>query len=79
MTIGILAFGSLLDEPGAELEAHIARRIEGIETPFAVEFARSSRTRDGAPTLVPVTGAGLARRVAYSPRGEPRRVRIDAP
>ena len=58
MTVGILAFGSLLDEPGAELEAHIVRRIEGIETPFAVEFARSSRTRDGAPTLVPVRVGG---------------------
>lgn len=62
MTVGILAFGSLLDEPGAELEARIARRVEGIETPFAVEFARSSHTRDGAPTLVPVSvgGAPLA-------------------
>ncbi len=58
MTVGIVAFGSLLDEPGAELEARIARRIEGIETPFAVEFARSSRTRDGAPTLVPVRVGG---------------------
>ena len=58
MSVGILAFGSLSDEPGAELEARIERRIEGIETPFAVEFARSSRTRDGAPTLVPVTAGG---------------------
>jgi hypothetical protein len=48
----------LLDEPGPELEARIARRIEGIETPFAVEFARSSRTRDGAPTLVSVRVGG---------------------
>jgi hypothetical protein len=29
-----------------------------VETPFPVEFARSSRTRDGAPTLVPVSQGG---------------------
>lgn len=60
MTIGILAFGSLLSEPGAELQACVVRRIEGIETPFPVEFARSSRTRGGGPTLVPVTADGAA-------------------
>jgi hypothetical protein len=52
MTIGILAYGSLLEDAGAELERHIVRR-EPVETPFAVEFAHSSRGRDGAPTLVP--------------------------
>ncbi len=57
MSVGILAFGSLVEEPGAELEAVITRRIE-LETPFSVEFARSSRTRDGAPTLVPVSEGG---------------------
>ena len=57
MGIGILAFGSIAEEPGAELAAAITRRIE-VETPFAVEFARSSRTRDGAPTLVPVGEGG---------------------
>ena len=57
MGVGILAFGSLVEEPGAELAAAVARRIE-VETPFAVEFARSSRTRDGAPTLVPVSEGG---------------------
>lgn len=60
MAIGILAFGSLLDEPGAEMEACIVRRVKDVETPFAVEFARSSRTRDGGPTLVPVTAGGAA-------------------
>ncbi len=29
-------------------------------TPFAVEFARQSRTRSGAPTLVPVASGGAA-------------------
>jgi hypothetical protein len=57
MTAGILAFGSVNSEPGAELAAVIASRIE-VETPFTVEFARSSRTRDGAPTLVPVSEGG---------------------
>ncbi len=27
-------------------------------TPFGIEFARSSRTRDGAPVLVPVGTSG---------------------
>ena len=57
MGVGILAFGSIAGEPGAELAAAVTRRIE-VETPFAVEFARSSRTRDGAPTLVPVSEGG---------------------
>jgi hypothetical protein len=35
----------------------IVQRIK-VETPFRVEFARSSRTRDGAPTLVPVSSGG---------------------
>ena len=55
--VGILAFGSLVEEPGAELEAVITRRIQ-VETPFLVEFARSSQSRDGAPTLVPVSQGG---------------------
>jgi hypothetical protein len=57
MGVGILAFGSIVEQPGAELAAAVTRRVE-IETPFAVEFARSSRTRDGAPTLVPVNEGG---------------------
>ncbi len=57
MGVGILAFGSMVEEPGAELAAVITRRIK-VETPFRVEFARSSRTRDGAPTLVPVSAGG---------------------
>jgi hypothetical protein len=53
--IGILAFGSLIDHPGKEIEAMEIRseRRQEVETPFAVEFARSSRGRAGAPTLVP--------------------------
>ncbi|OWK26592.1 hypothetical protein AJ87_05965 [Rhizobium yanglingense] len=45
----------MINEPGAELEKVIARRMSaGISTPFPVEFARSSRSRKGGPTLVPV-------------------------
>jgi len=58
--IGILAFGSLLDDPGAEISRLIERRIEPVTTPFKVEFARASISRDGAPTLVPVDQGGAA-------------------
>ena len=58
MTIGILAYGSLIPDPGREIEAATARRISGVKTPFKVEFSRSSRVRDGAPTLVPVDKGG---------------------
>ena len=59
MTIGILSFGTLLEDPGAELAAAV-QRITDVETPFKVEFARAAITRDGAPTLVPVTSGGAA-------------------
>jgi hypothetical protein len=59
MSVGIVAFGSIVDEPGPELEAVTVRRVS-VQTPFAVEFARSSRTRDGGPTLVPVNEGGAA-------------------
>lgn len=56
--VGILAYGSLGDDPGVEIEPLIVDRIENVETPFRVEFARTSRTRGGAPTLVPVREGG---------------------
>jgi hypothetical protein len=56
--IGILAFGSLLEEPGAEIAPLIVERISRVETPFRIEFARSSPTRSGAPTVVPVESGG---------------------
>ena len=58
MSIGILAYGSLIEDPGKELGPVIQERIAGVETPFSVEFARSSRSRDGAPTLIPVRDGG---------------------
>jgi hypothetical protein len=52
-SIGILAYGSLLADPGGEIDAATVGRIS-VETPFPIEYARSSTGRDGAPTLVPV-------------------------
>jgi len=52
-TVGILAYGSLIEDPGKEICPLIIERIKDIETPFPVEFARSSKSRGGAPTLIP--------------------------
>ncbi len=54
---GVLAYGSLVGDPGCELAPLITQRIETL-TPFPVEFARKSSTRGGAPTLVPVPKDG---------------------
>ena len=52
LKLGILAFGSLIDDPGGEIQSKIIMRIK-TTTPFPVEFGRySGRTRGGAPTLV---------------------------
>lgn len=56
--VGILAYGSLIGEPGEELGPLTVRRISDVQTPFTVEFARSSSGRDGAPTLIPVSEGG---------------------
>lgn len=50
--VGILAYGSLITEPGEEIGPKIRMRIK-TQTPFPVEYGRLSRTRGGAPTLVP--------------------------
>jgi hypothetical protein len=55
--IGILAFGSLMDDPGPEIERWIVGRRR-VKTPFHVEFARYSEKRGGGPTLVPVERGG---------------------
>lgn len=55
--LGILAYGSLIDHPGKELAPLIVGRID-CETPFKVEFARLSRSRNNAPTLIPVSNGG---------------------
>jgi hypothetical protein len=50
--IGILAYGSLIGDPGKEIKPLIVKRI-ATKTPFPVEFARLSRKRGNAATLVP--------------------------
>ncbi|MYB40475.1 hypothetical protein F4X86_04405 [Candidatus Saccharibacteria bacterium] len=59
-TVGILAYGSLLSHPGKEIRNARIDTIGKVETPFCVEFARSSQGRGGAPTLVPVKDGGAA-------------------
>lgn len=56
--IGILAYGSLINDPGDEMRVATVSCIKDVVTPFKVEFARSSSTRHDAPTLVPVTEGG---------------------
>ncbi len=52
MKIGILAYGSLIEEPGVEIDPLMEKIIKNVETPFKIEFSRTSSTRKGAPTLV---------------------------
>ena len=62
--IGILAYGSLIDSPGFEIEEATTETVKGLETPFKVEYARTSRGRKGAPTLVPYdAGAHVEARI----------------
>jgi hypothetical protein len=56
--IGVLAYGSLISNPGPELQAVTVGRKGNVLTPFRVEFARSSTGQGGAPTLVPVDEGG---------------------
>lgn len=56
--IGILAFGSLIDAPGEELQNVIVERKEGVITPFNIEYGRKSSKRGNAPTLIPVSNGG---------------------
>ena len=58
MSIGILAYGSLIDDPGFEIKGLISKKLNGILTPFKIEFARCSSSLGGAPTLVPVQNGG---------------------
>ncbi len=58
VSLGILAYGSLIDDPGEEISNRIVQRIDCV-TPFSVEFARMSKSRDNAPTLIPVEDGGM--------------------
>ena len=56
--VGVLAFGSLIWAPEPDLDAVVADRIDGVVTPFNVEFARKSKSRGYGPTLVRVGKGG---------------------
>ena len=60
--VGILAYGSLISDPGEKFKQNRIGTIYDVDTRFRVEFARKSGTevskpgkimRGGAPTLVP--------------------------
>jgi hypothetical protein len=59
-SVGILAYGSLMSDPGPEIGPLIALRIP-TTTPFPVEYARLSGKRGGAPTLVPHEAGGAVK------------------
>ena len=50
--IGILAYGSLIQDPGVEVQPLVVRRVKTV-TPFPVEYARLSQSRGGGPTVLP--------------------------
>ena len=58
LSVGILAYGSLISNPDSEIKCARTRVTENVQTPFCVEFARSSGKRGHAPTLVPVEDGG---------------------
>ena len=60
--IGILAFGSLISNPGEEIKK-LTTDILDCETPFKVEFARISSSRGNAPTLIPVEDTEIGKKV----------------
>lgn len=49
--VGILAYGSLIDNPGTEIKQVVVRRIENVETPFEVEFADKAVIEKALPHL----------------------------
>lgn len=57
-SVGILAYGSLISDPGDEIDKARTEIIDNVVTPFQIEFARTSGSRGGAPTLVPVASGG---------------------
>jgi hypothetical protein len=64
MKIGILAYGSVINDPGAELFEVIKEKHVDILTPFNIEFARKSSKRANAPTLTVVKNGGSSARCA---------------
>jgi hypothetical protein len=66
-SIGLLAYGSLRWRPEGLREVLDLAGAIGVETPFAIEFARTSKWRDGCPTLVPVESGGSRVEAAVFP------------
>jgi hypothetical protein len=56
--IGLLVYGSLRWHPKGLRDVLDLEGAIDVQTPFAIEFARSSKWRDGCPTLVPVESGG---------------------
>ncbi len=52
-SVGVLAYGSLIDDPGEELAAVTTEIVRNVLSPIPVEFGRMSKSRGYAPTLVP--------------------------
>lgn len=63
--IGILAYGSLIDSAGVEIARATVDKTTDVLTPFKVEFARSSSSRAGAPTLVPFASGAAVKGVIF--------------
>lgn len=57
-SVGVLAYGSLIDDPGPELSKVIITATQA-ETPFGIEYCRKSGTRGNAPTLTVVSNGGV--------------------
>lgn len=49
--IGIYAYGSLIERPGEDIKPLIEEYIDHV-SPWPIEYARSSSSREGAPTVV---------------------------
>jgi hypothetical protein len=62
MTVGILAFGSLITHPGKPILEATERRIQ-CTTPFKIEYGRISAGRNEAPTLIPVEDTDVGKPV----------------
>lgn len=58
--VAIMAYGSLIDDPGPELAAVITSSTPRL-TPFPVEYARASPRWGGGPVLVPHPAGGPVR------------------
>lgn len=56
--LGLIAYGSVIGNPGKEIIEATDSKLENQQTPFNVEFAHASKYRNGAPTLVPVEDGG---------------------